>query len=208
MASLAASLWHENQDLVAATLRHSFIQGIASGALSPAAFAYYTGQDAIYLKAFHRAYDVASSKCPDDEGRSVFAELRDAAAAELSLHHHYAERWGVDLDQPEGPVTTAYTTFLADVAESEPVGHIAAAMTPCMRLYTYLGRQLIGRTHADNPFREWVTTYASDQFDGLTQRLEALLDRYARDQARMSALYRRAMTLELEFFSEAVQRQH
>ena len=51
--------------------------------------------------------------------------------------------------------TAAYTNFLLAVAALEPVGHIAAAMTPCMRLYAYLGQQLAAQTKPDSPYREW-----------------------------------------------------
>ncbi|MGZ6788604.1 MAG: thiaminase II/PqqC family protein, partial [Mycobacteriaceae bacterium] len=59
MASLADSLWHRNWVLAEAALEHPFVQGIASGELAPAAFAYYVGQDAAFLAAFCRAYALA-----------------------------------------------------------------------------------------------------------------------------------------------------
>jgi thiaminase/transcriptional activator TenA len=89
------------------------------------------------------------------------------------------------------------------VAALEPVGHIAAAMTPCMRLYAYLGQQLAPRTKPESPYREWVETYASAEFEALTRRLEDLLDRYGGDQDRLAVLYHQAMELELRFFDAA-----
>ena len=49
MASLADSLWHRNRVLAEAALEHPFVQGIASGELARATFAYYVGQDAAFL---------------------------------------------------------------------------------------------------------------------------------------------------------------
>jgi thiaminase (transcriptional activator TenA) len=92
---------------------------------------------------------------------------------------------------------------LVAVAALEPVGHIAAAMTPCMRLYAFLGQGLAARTKPESPYREWVETYSSAEFDALARRLEGLLDRYGGDHDRLAVLYHRAMELELGFFDAA-----
>ena len=203
MASRSDSLWQQNRVLAEAALEHPFVRGIASGELARARFAYYVGQDAAFLDAFCRAYALALAKSPDEEGLIAFRELLDAAADELCLHQGYAARWGVDLHPAPDPATSAYTNFLLAVAAREPVGHIAAAMTPCMRLYAYLGQQLAAQTENESPYREWVMTYSSPQFEALARRLEVLLDRYGGDHDRLAVLYRQAMELELRFFDAA-----
>jgi thiaminase/transcriptional activator TenA len=207
VASLADSLWQRNRVIAEAALEHRFVQGIASGELARATFAYYVGQDAAFLDAFCRAYALALAKSPDRDALIAFRELLDAAVDELGLHEGYAARWGVDLHPPADPATSAYTDFLLAVAALEPVGHIAAAMTPCMRLYAYLGRQLAAHTKPDSPYREWVEAYSSTEFEALAQRLEALLDRYGGDDDRPAVLYHRAMELELRFFDAAARRE-
>jgi thiaminase (transcriptional activator TenA) len=204
VASFSQSLWRRNRVLAEAALEHVFVRGIASGGLARATFAYYVGQDAVFLDAFCRAYALALAKSPDREGLIAFRELLEAAADELHLHTGYAARWGVDLDQAADLATSAYTDFLLAVAALEPVGHIAAAMTPCMRLYAYLGQGLAAHTKPESPYREWVETYSSAEFEGLARRLEVLLDRYGGDHDRLAVLYRRAMELELRFFDAAV----
>ena len=72
-----------------------------------------------------------------------------------------------------------------------------------MRLYDYLGQQLAAHTTPDSPYREWVRTYSSPQFEALTRRLEGLLDRYGGDHDRLAVLYHQAMELELPFFGAA-----
>ncbi|MGH2393102.1 MAG: TenA family protein [Candidatus Limnocylindria bacterium] len=204
MASLSDSLWDRNRPLAEAALEHPFVQGIASGGLARARFARYVGQDAVFLDAFCRGYALALAKSPDREGLIAFRELLDAAADELRLHTGYAARWRVDLHPAADPATSAYTDFLLAVAALEPVGHIAAAMTPCMRLYAYLGQQLAAGTKPECPYRDWVDTYSSAEFEALARRLEALLDRYGGDHDRLAVLYHQAMELELRFFDAAV----
>ncbi len=208
MASLSESLWHRNRALSEAALQHTFVQGIASGELPRATFAHYVGQDAIFLDAYCSAYALALAKSPDQDGLIAFRELLDAAADELRLHQDYAARWDVDLHQPADPATSAYTNFLLAVAALEPVGHIVAAMTPCMRLYAYLGQQLTAQTAPESPYREWVETYSSAQFEVQARRLEDLLDRYGGDPDRLGGLYHQAMELELRFFDAAVRAAH
>ena len=208
MASLSDSLWRRNRVLAEAALQHTFVQGIASGELARATFAYYVGQDAVFLDAFCRAYALALAKSPDQDGLIAFRELLDAATDELRLHHGYAARWDVNLPQAADPATSAYTNFLLAVAALEPVGHIAAAMTPCMRLYAYLGQQLAAQTKPESPYREWVMIYSSTQFEAQARSLEMLLDRYGGDHDRLAILYHQAMELELRFFDAASRSTH
>jgi thiaminase/transcriptional activator TenA len=193
-------LWSRNRGLADAALQHTFVQGIASGELPRPEFAYYVGQDAVFLDAYCRAYALALAKSPDQDGLDTFRELLNATAEELRLHQAYAARWDVDLRQAAGPATAAYTNFLLAVAALEPIGHIVAAMTPCMRLYAYLGQQLAALTKPESPYTEWVMTYSSAEFEAQARRLEVLLDRYGGDQDRLANLYHQAMELELRFF--------
>ncbi len=200
MAALSESLWHRNHALAQAALEHPFVQGIASGELAVTAFVHYVAQDAVFLDALCRAYALALAKSPDRDGVIAFTELLDAATDELRLYQGYAARWNVDLHPAAGPATSAYTNFLLAVATHEPVGHIAAAMTPCLRLYAYLGQQLAPQTKPQSPYREWVMTYSSPQVEAQARRLEALLDRYGGDHDRLAILYHEALELELGFF--------
>jgi len=199
----AAQLWEASGDLAEACLRHPFVRGIASGELPRERFAFYVSQDAYYLDAYARAYALALAKAPDPDGMGAFRELLDGVFRELGLHEGYARRWGVALRPAPAEATRAYTDFLLRVAWSEPVGRIAAAMTPCMRLYAHLGQQLEVAVAAASPYREWVLTYGDPAFDGLARRLEALLDRYDDGSQALADHYRAAMRLELSFFDQA-----
>jgi thiaminase (transcriptional activator TenA) len=201
---LAARLWTSNQDLAEACLRHSFVRGLGDGSLPIDQFRAYVAQDAYFLEAFARAYAFALARCPDRYGLEAFHNLIAGVVGELELHAAYARRWEVDLaGAAPARATLAYTDFLLATAGVASVAEICAAMTPCMRLYAYLGQALAASSCArrDNPYREWIETYAAPEFESLAATLERLLDRYAEDDSRVRACYRRAMQLELAFFS-------
>jgi thiaminase/transcriptional activator TenA len=199
----AEELWKLNRDTADVCLAHPFVQGIATGQLARASFQVYVAQDAYFLEAFARAYALALAKSPDREGMEAFKDLLVGVFEELALHRSYAERWGINLEPEPLTSTRAYTDFLLSTASLESVGHTAAAMTPCMRLYAWLGRQLAPKLDPDSPYREWVESYSSPDFQALAARLEALLDHYGGEPARLAELYRRAMQLELAFFQAA-----
>jgi thiaminase/transcriptional activator TenA len=192
-----------NQDLAQAALQHPFVRGLADGSLPAILFRAYVAQDAFFLETFARAYALALARSPDRPGLEAFHGLVAGVLDELRLHAAYAAQWQVDLDHVEPAATTlAYTDFLLATASLGTVGETCAAMTPCMRLYAFLGQALAaeGAARADNVYHAWVETYAATEFARLAATLEGLLDRYADDRPAVHAAYRRALQLELGFF--------
>ncbi|MGZ6777908.1 MAG: TenA family protein [Mycobacterium sp.] len=199
--TLSARLWSDNADVAAHVLAHPFVQGIGDGTLPRELFAGYIAQDAFFLESFARAYALALARSRDTATLLTLADLLAGVRQELGLHASYAASWGIDMAGVEPlPATLAYTEFLLATACTEDLGVIFAAMTPCMRLYAWLGASLdAGRAGA---YAEWVQTYADSAFDDTARSLERLLDGYEDDVALRTA-YRRAMRLELGFFEAA-----
>jgi thiaminase/transcriptional activator TenA len=202
--TLSQELWQANSDLTHACLDLPFVRGIADGTLAREKFAYYIGQDAFYLEAFARAYTIAAAKAPAWEDFQTLHELAGGVFQELQTHNQYAARWDIDLRRVEaGPTTRRYTDFLLATAWSSDVGLTAAAMSPCMRLYAFLGQELARDGIPDHTYTDWLRTYSDPEIDGLAQRLEQLTDRYASDTPQVRAAYRYAMECELDFFQAA-----
>ena len=202
--SLAAALWTASADLAERARSHPFVRALADGSLPRPTFQHFILQDAFFLDAFARAYALGLARSPDRTGVRDFFTLLSGVLEELEMHASYAASWGVDVAgaQP-APATLAYTDFLLATASLAGVGETCAAMTPCMRLYAYLGHGLASQVLPENPYAAWVRTYAAPEFLGLAERLEGLLDRYATDSERVRDAYRRAMLLELGFFDAA-----
>ncbi len=197
--TLSQRCWQANQDLAQACLNHPFVQGIYEGTLPRAKFAYYVGQE-----AFARAYSVAAAKAPDWDGFMTFHELAGGVLSELKLHGHYAQAWGVELSTVKpGGATRRYTDFLLATAWSQAAGITAIAMSPCMRLYAFIGQSLAEQGIPDHEYGDWVRTYSSDEFEPLAAQLEALVDQYSQDDELATETFRYAMQCEYDFFDAA-----
>jgi thiaminase/transcriptional activator TenA len=119
---------------------------------------------------------------------------------ELKLHKSYTEKLGISLDGVTPlPATKAYVDFLLGNARQGDLGETIAGMTPCMRLYAFLG-QTLAQEEVAPAYADWVKTYSDPGFEALATRLEELLDQHAVDNAAVRANYRRAMELEYGFF--------
>src|SRR4029078_10667076 len=193
--TLSAQLWSDNADVAADVLAHPFVRGVGDGSLPRTLFAGYLAQDAFFLESFARAYALALARSPDTSTLLTLADLLTGVRQELGLHASYAGSWGIDMAGVEAlPATLAYTEFLLATAATQELGVIFAAMTPCMRLYAWLGASLdAGPAGPDAP---WVQSYADHEFEATAVALERLLDEQAETQAVRTA-YRRAMRLEL-----------
>ena len=199
--SLAQRLWDINGDLAARIRLHDFVEGLGNGSLPVESFKRYVAQDAYFLEAFARAYAFCLANGTSRQDLYDFSELIAGIVEELKLHKSYTESLQIDLSGVTPVAATKfYVEFLLNTARRGRLGETIAAMTPCMRLYAWLGQSL-ARTRVAPAYADWVKTYSDPGFEALAVRLEALLDRHATDTPAIRANYRRAMELEHTFFA-------
>jgi len=201
--NLSEKLWDNNNDLALHCLNTKFVQGIKNGNLLKKNFQEYVAQDYFFLESFARAYGLAINKAIDKYSIKVLSELVVGISKELILHENYANSWEINLNRNFiNPSTEKYTDFLKDISQKCSCVEIISAMTPCMRLYSWLGQNL-SKAALNNPYRDWINTYSDKSFEKLAQSLENLIDNYANpvDFYKLENLYRRAMELELDFFN-------
>ena len=200
--TLSTQLWSENSDLASEALTHPFVCRLGDGSLAREIFAGYLAQDAFFLE---------SSPAP-----TPWPLLTAPTHPRCSRWPICSPGYGRSSDctppTPPGgastwPASSLHrrpwpTEFLLATAATGGVGMVFAAMTPCMRLYAWLGAAL--DAGAAGPYAQWVQTYADPSFEALASRLERLLDEHADDRPAVRAAYRRAMHLELAFFDAAL----
>ncbi|MBN2427139.1 MAG: TenA family protein [Deltaproteobacteria bacterium] len=203
--SLSKQLWNENRELALASLHNPFVQGILDGSLAKGKFSYYVSQDSFFLKAFARAYIIAGAKAPDWEDFIKLHKLAEGVLGELKLHGKYAQEWGVNVEKVKpAAATRRYTDFVMATAWGHDTGLTVTALTPCMRLYAWLGQELAAKNPSEHGYSDWIRTYSSHEIEELACDLEALVDKYAdgRDDL-VAATYRYAMECERDFFQAA-----
>ncbi|NEO28828.1 MAG: TenA family protein [Kamptonema sp. SIO4C4] len=202
--TLSQELWNDHQEIARRCLNHPFVTGIASGQLDLEKFKFYIGQDAFFLEAFARAYSITAAKAPDWTGFNELHQLAGAVLTELNLHKQLAAEWGVTLDKVQpSPATRRYTDFLLATAWGQETGLTTVAMSPCMRLYAFLGQEIAKQGVKDHQYTSWVQTYSSDEFEQFAQTLESLVNRYAAATLPTRETYRYALYCEEAFFSAA-----
>ena len=76
-------------------------------------------------------------------------------------------------------------------------------MSPCMRLYAFLGEQLAKNGIPNHQYADWIRTYSSPEFQPLAEQLENLVENYATANALIHSTYRYAMVCERDFFQAA-----
>ena len=200
--SLSHDLWERNFDLALQSLNTKFVQGIKTGKLPKTKFQIYVAQDYYFLESFARAYGLAISKCKDKSSIKVLSELLLGVSEELLLHESYSKKWDINLKSNFiRKETKNYTDFLENTSKNNTCIEILSAMTPCMRLYSWIGQSLIQYTE-NNCYKDWIVTYSDSTFDKLAKTLEELIDNkdnYSKFE-ELNVFYAKAMKLELEFF--------
>ena len=195
-------LWESNFHLASLSLNTRFVQGIKNGDLPKTIFQEYIAQDYYFLESFARAYELAVSKSKNKKTIKILSGLLSGVSEELILHETYAKKWDIDLTTNTiEPATKKYTDFLDEVSINLSLIEIMSAMTPCLRLYSWIGKSLLN-TISHNPYKEWILTYSDKKFENLAESLENLINEYnySYDTNQVNFLYKRAMELELEFF--------
>src|SRR5438105_9686973 len=170
-------LWRLNLRLAQSCLAHPFVRALGDGTLPAELFRSFIAQDAFFLRAFLKAYALGLARS-ETETMTSFYELMGGCLEELKVHRAFAAEAGIDLRSVVPNVACrAYTDFLLRTAWHTSLGETVAAMTPCMRLYAYLGEELVPKCSQRHPYRRWIQAYGGEEFQRLAERLEALLDR-------------------------------
>ena len=201
--SITKKLWEDNYEIALLSLKTKFVQGLKSGSLPKNIFQEYLAQDYFFLETFAKAYGLAVSKSKDKYSIRKLSELLMGVSEELILHETYAKEWDIDLSNNYiKKATKNYTDFLDDISKRLSSVEIMFAMTPCMRLYSWIGKNLYQKDF-DNKYKEWIITYSDESFENLANSLENLIEtnKESYDINQAKYLYKRAMELELDFFN-------
>ena len=191
------ALWDASAPYLTAIMELPFIRALGDGTLRREDFLFYLEQDAYYLVRYARSLHALGGAWAED--------ANEAIADEQEMQRTWLA--GLDRETLPSPITRAYTDFLLASTLGEPAAIGQAAVLPCYWLYYEVGARLAERNHDAHPYRDWLATYAGNEFlasvRGAIDRCERTL---ADDPDALDAAVRAcavASRYELDFFDQA-----
>jgi thiaminase/transcriptional activator TenA len=184
---------------------------LATGTLDKNLFCYYIEQDIYYLLEFARAIALIAGRTQDTMMMSDFLEFsKYVLIAEQDIIHSYY----IDLFKYKktGEITIAcfaYTNFLVRHAATSSIEVAVAAILPCFWIYREVGKHIYNNyLRNKNPYRKWIETYASPEFDIGVQKAITILDKYAESASKntrneMEQAFIHSSLMEWHFWNDA-----
>jgi len=182
----AFSLWctsatDTSNDAWHAYTNHAFVKRLGDGSLPQEAYIRYLIQDYIFLVHFSRAWALAVVKSETLSEMKLASATVDALVnIEMKHHVDICAGYGIDeqtlFDATEEPENLAYTRFVLDAGLSGDLVDLLAALAPCIFGYGEIGARLAKHASSDNPYAEWIETYASDTYQQVCVEVGELID--------------------------------
>jgi len=202
--------WHEALPIYNTITSMPFIKELAAGTLDLEKFKYYMQQDAHYLEYFARTLAVIAAKVSDVNTMLDFVRFAEGAiVVERALHDGYFKQYEVGERARISPTGHHYVHFMQSTAYSADVAVAMAAVLPCFWIYKKVGDHILEhQTENENPYADWITTYAGEEFGLIVDKAIALCDAAAANatpaqQEAMTAAFVTASRLEFAFWDSA-----
>ena len=202
----------EVADIMHSIEHYEFIQQMLDGTLQQEHFVRYLQQDKLYLKEYSRdLYAVADMMTDRAESDFFRAMAKEGMESENAMQAMLSERFGIMGEAVPVATTLRYTSFLRHYTDTLDLPVVLAAVLPCYWVYNEVGKYLVAQTiNPDNPYKEWIQTYGSEEMDNATNYVVALIDRLAQGctpekQALMHRIFAEGCALEMEFFMIGLQ---
>jgi thiaminase/transcriptional activator TenA len=194
---------------------HPFVTALGDGWLPRANFEFYIRQDALFLDELTKTFAYATTRTTEHEEMEQFGRyILNTLLVEADLHRRYGEQFGLTPDEMSAtlmaPTNYAYTRHLLSIAATGTLPEIITAVLPCAWIYAEVGHYLVGETSpsADHPYRDWLMTYASPDFDAVRKWLCERLNRRdsvlnAQEKARLHEIFLTSTRYEWLFWDMA-----
>jgi len=189
----SAEAWAAAAPTYAAILQLPFVEELRVGTLAPARFQFYIAQDSHYLAHFGRALALLGARAPALADALAFIRFAEGAVVvESALHQSFFQQFGVADKGRLEPACHHYVHYLKSTAALDAVEVGMAAVLPCFWIYQEVGAHIY-RTQppGENPYQQWIATYAGDEFGGLVRQAISICDQAA---AATTPAQRQAMT--------------
>ena len=197
-------LWEQTKEIRQQALNANLIYGMKEKCLDPSEFGGYMVDDTVYCYEGSKSLKIAGQRSGDNVTLQNFLELES-----LSWFGYWEwlnEIWHID--NPEGvrlgEEASAYMNHIRNVAENEMPVYTILALTPCARLWPWLGQQLGSGTNNFGLYTSWVETNLVPGSTGYMEYQEHVQWAYEEGLVtveRALEIYTTSMQFEVEFFN-------
>ncbi|WP_092485702.1 thiaminase II [Candidatus Ichthyocystis hellenicum] len=187
---------------------HPFIKELATGCLKSELFMYYIEQDSYYLVEFSRCLSMIASRCDLGDVKSFLSFAEEALIGEIEpIHNSFRNEEHINRDVIS-PANLFYTSYLRSVCSTESVSIGIAAVLPCFLIYRDVGNFIATNRIHDNPYNQWIDSYAGTYFSESVDKIVHIFDQYASKESdstrkKMLTAFVRSSTLEFYFWDDA-----
>lgn len=215
---LFSNLIKENQKIWNAYLHHDFVKKLEDKSLKQENFLFYLKQDYIYLLNYAKCYArLALNSNTAKELRFAMKFQNYIVEGEMELHRAILSL-GINADEldakDESLVNIAYSRYMLSVGESGDFLDMLVALSACAIGYGYIGAEIyqrLGKEKLQNhPYKEWILTYSSDEFQNEIKEFEDFLNSYTQQISQekfenLSEIFYNVVRLENAFWEHALQ---
>ncbi|WP_158795449.1 TenA family protein [Pedobacter sp. L105] len=202
--------WNNIEEIYNSITEMPFNQELLTGQLLIDRFKFYMQQDGVYLGEFSRALSLIAARCFNNPYTLDFIRFAEGAVVvERSLHEGYFKQFEVSGITEASPTCQNYTQFLLTKAILDQVEVAIAAILPCFWIYKRVGDYIYEHQNSENnPYQEWINTYAGEDFGLLVEKAIAICDDVASQcsavqQQQMTKAFIMASKLEWMFWDSA-----
>lgn len=202
-------LWRKIEPIYDAILKLPFITELTEGTLPKDKFLFYMKQDTLYLSDYSKALSLAGIRADRNEHTRQFLDFAtNAIDVERKLHGKFYEQFDAGMEVRKSPSCFSYTNFLLSTATMEDNAVTFAALLPCFWIYREVGLHIYENSAPDNPYEEWIDTYAGEKFNEGVEKAIAITDEVAAEEPEKRRLemvhaFVRSSQLEWKFWDSA-----
>lgn len=217
-----AALWHQVKPIVSEIEQLPFLDQLAAGTLDTRIFTHYLLQDGLYLNGYSRAMALLAGRTRNRAESRFWAS---SAATVITEEEHMQQALLADpqlasvrddilggRDEPvASPTTLGYVSYLLAGAATQSYDIGVARVLPCFWVYAHIGAvlaELAGDLAESHPYKAWIDTYDSADFDTATRQAVAILENLLTqatpaEHDQMSTAFTQSCAYELHFWASA-----
>ena len=188
---------------------HPFIIELMDGTLSKEVFQFYVNQDSLYLSEYKKTLAQLSIKCTEANDTQFFLDSATGIIlVEDELHQVFLNKEHFNTEP--SPSCELYTSYMSRIANNHSLEEGLAVILPCFTIYKEIGDYILANqtNKNNNPYQNWINTYASEDFANAVLNAIEITNRYAEKSPeevlnKMDLAFIKASKLEWMFWDSA-----